>query len=483
MKKYFRKSRLLLMIVFFMAHSFTVVGAEDVGSWSNKASLLTARANFGVAKANGKIYALGGWDDTILFDTVEEYDPITNAWSTKANMPTARCAFGTAEYNGKIYAIGGGNLTDNNLDTVEEYDPITDTWTAKASMPTGRNYLSVIEANGKIYAMGGKNAGSILNTVEEYNPITDTWITKASMPTPRHYFAIAEYQDKIYAISGYNTICQPTMTVDEYDPQTDTWTSKASLPTYGSEAGEVNGKIYFCGSDNKLYEYDIEADNWIKKNNIPFTRTYKGVVKANGELYVIGGQISGGGVLDVVYAYTPPSTVITVDVPLNLVAQASDTSISLNWDAVPDADSYTILRSTTSGTVDVIIASGITATTYTDTNVTPGVTYYYVVRAVKNGQESADSNIASSMIEDNSNNNDNNRALLLIKLLDENDKEYDLTKTDVDAFMNWYTDRSTGQETAYYVFTKDYNAGPYVSRKDYITYDKIICIEVNEYTK
>ncbi len=41
-----------------------------------------------------------------------------------------------------------------------------------------------------------------------------------------------------------------------------------------------------------------------------------------------------------------------------------------------DADSYTILRSTTSGTIDTVIASNITETTYTDTNVTPGVTYY-----------------------------------------------------------------------------------------------------------
>ncbi len=49
--------------------------------------------------------------------------------------------------------------------------------------------------------------------------------------------------------------------------------------------------------------------------------------------------------------------------------------------------------------------------------------------------------------------------------------------------MNWYFDRGAGQGAAYYVFAKDFNVAPYVSRKDYITYDKIICIEVNEYIK
>ncbi|QUH30771.1 fibronectin type III domain-containing protein [Vallitalea guaymasensis] len=162
--------------------------------------------------------------------------------------------------------------------------------------------------------------------------------------------------------------------------------------------------------------------------------------------------------------------------PSNLIASPSNEHVKLTWNATDKAESYTILKSTTSSSIDTVIASNVTDTTYIDNDVEPGVTYYYVVRAVKDGVESTDSNVASAMIEKN-----NNRALLLIKLLDENDKEYDLPISDVDTFMNWYFERGEGQGPAYYVFNKSFNVGPYLSRKDYITYNKIICIEVNEY--
>ena len=47
-------------------------------------------------------------------------------------MPTSRVGFGVVSANnGKIYAIGGYN--DYSLSTVEEYDPATDTWATRAS--------------------------------------------------------------------------------------------------------------------------------------------------------------------------------------------------------------------------------------------------------------------------------------------------------------------------------------------------------------
>ncbi|MCT4686842.1 Ig-like domain-containing protein [Vallitalea sp.] len=87
------------------------------------------------------------------------------------------------------------------------------------------------------------------------------------------------------------------------------------------------------------------------------------------------------------------------DIPLNLTAVPSNPNITLNWDVVDGADNYTILRSTTSSAVDTVIASNITETTYIDANVEPGVTYYYVVRAVKDGAESPNSSEVSAIIK------------------------------------------------------------------------------------
>ena len=54
---------------------------------------------------------------------------------------------------------------------------------------------------------------------------------------------------------------------------------------------------------------------------------------------------------------------------------------------------------------------------------------------------------------------------------------------DVDTFIEWYADRADGNGDSYYVFSKDYNVGPFVSRTDYIAFDKILQFEVMEYTE
>ena len=89
----------------------------------------------------------------------------------------------------------------------------------------------------------------------------------------------------------------------------------------------------------------------------------------------------------------------SVSKPKNLTAIPSTNSITLNWDAVDNADSYVILRSNTAGTIGAIIASDITDTIYVDNDVEVGETYYYVVKAIKDGEESNNSNEANATVK------------------------------------------------------------------------------------
>jgi hypothetical protein len=68
-----------------------------------------------------------------------------------------------------------------------------------------------------------------------------------------------------------------------------------------------------------------------------------------------------------------------------LTAVAISGQVGLVWDAAPGAVSYTIARSTTSGGPYTTITSGVIGTTYTDTGLTDGTTYYYVITAVNAG--------------------------------------------------------------------------------------------------
>src|SRR4029077_8629209 len=71
---------------------------------------------------------------------------------------------------------------------------------------------------------------------------------------------------------------------------------------------------------------------------------------------------------------------------------------TLTWNAASGAVSYNVKRSTTSGGTYTTIstAGAVTTTSYPDTGLTNGTTYYYVVSAVNGAGESANSTEASA---------------------------------------------------------------------------------------
>ncbi len=77
----------------------------------------------------------------------------------------------------------------------------------------------------------------------------------------------------------------------------------------------------------------------------------------------------------------------------------SSSEIDLTWNASTSSCSgitYTVFRSTTSGSTGTQITSGVAATSYHDTTVSAGTTYYYEVEGVNAGGTSGLSNQASA---------------------------------------------------------------------------------------
>ncbi|MGO8671501.1 MAG: fibronectin type III domain-containing protein [Capsulimonadaceae bacterium] len=69
--------------------------------------------------------------------------------------------------------------------------------------------------------------------------------------------------------------------------------------------------------------------------------------------------------------------------PTGLTPTAGNASVSLNWNASSGATSYNVYRATaTGGEGTTAYATGLTATSYSDTAVTNGTTYFYTVAAV-----------------------------------------------------------------------------------------------------
>jgi fibronectin type 3 domain-containing protein len=77
--------------------------------------------------------------------------------------------------------------------------------------------------------------------------------------------------------------------------------------------------------------------------------------------------------------------------PQGLTAAAGNTQDTLQWNAVDFASGYTLKRATVSGGPYTTVASNLNVTNYTDTGLTNGTTYYYVVTAANLGGESVNS--------------------------------------------------------------------------------------------
>ncbi|MGN6370532.1 MAG: LamG-like jellyroll fold domain-containing protein [Phycisphaerae bacterium] len=110
--------------------------------------------------------------------------------------------------------------------------------------------------------------------------------------------------------------------------------------------------------------------------------------------YVVSAEDAGG---DSHYSVEASATALpTFPTSVNDLSAlpGTDHTILLAWSASPDAASYTISRATAADGTYTTIASGITTNSYSDTTLTDGNAYYYVVDAVNMAGTSDDSNVA-----------------------------------------------------------------------------------------
>jgi hypothetical protein len=83
------------------------------------------------------------------------------------------------------------------------------------------------------------------------------------------------------------------------------------------------------------------------------------------------------------------------EAPTDLIAAGGNGRVSLTWTLSSWASGYNVHRSAASGGPCSVVAANVRYTYYEDAELTNGVTYFYVVRAVKAIGQSGDSNEAS----------------------------------------------------------------------------------------
>jgi len=125
--------------------------------------------------------------------------------------------------------------------------------------------------------------------------------------------------------------------------------------------------------------------------------TDKTVTNGTKYFYVVSAQNAAGESANSnEVSATPTGGATPPPVPTLATPTAGNNQVSLSWSASAGASTYNVKRTLTSGANYAVVASGLTATSFTDTTVTNGTKYFYVVSAQNAAGESPNSNEVSA---------------------------------------------------------------------------------------
>ena len=227
---------------------------------------------------NGKLYVFGGYggSSTDCLNYTQIYDPSTNSWSQGATMPTARWGAAAAAYGGKIYVFGGrlGSIAASNK--CEIYNVGNNSWTTGTNLPVAQdNGIMAVTVGSKIYLFR-------YQYVYEFDPAGNgglgTYTAKTAPPSSaRKKWANCAYvnvggQDRIYIIGGSTSSEVYTDTNYYYMPRSNTWSAAQATAPYNAHGVTrdnpvYNGKIYYGLGYNAsfyscLFYYNPSTNIW-----------------------------------------------------------------------------------------------------------------------------------------------------------------------------------------------------------------------------
>jgi len=306
----------------------TSEGQIAPGSWVTLAPMPSARQELATAALNGKIYVIGGFENSVSSNTVAVYDPATNTWASAQPIPVPNDHNSAAVAAGKLYSFGG------HSQAAFVYEPVSNTWSAVAPMNSLHDATPAVGViNDKIYVAGGVNpAGMSTQGVEVYDPAANTWTNVASMRVARNHLAGGVSNGKFYAVGGRGSTDAPTA-LEVYDPQTNAWSTLADMPTgrSGIAAGVVNGELYVFGGEtpNRVHgqveAYNPSSNTWRSLPSMPTPRHGIWASVIGRTIYLPGGATEPAfAATDVNEAFTVGSTAMLANISTRAFVQTEN---------------------------------------------------------------------------------------------------------------------------------------------------------------
>ncbi len=251
---------------------------------------------------------------------------------------------------------------------------ITLTWTASAGA-TGYNVKRATTSGGPYTQLAaptsnGYTDSSVTNGTTYYYVVSATNSTGESANSP-----------EVSATPSAPSVAPPAPTNLTATPGnaivTLTWTASAGATGYNVKRATTSGGPYT--------QLAAPTSNGYTDSSVTNGTTYYYVVSATNS--------TGESANSPEVSATPSAPSVAPAAPTNLAATPGNAIVTLTWTASAGATGYNVKRATTSGGPYTQLAqlSAAASSGYTDSSVTNGTTYYYVVSATNSTGESANS--------------------------------------------------------------------------------------------
>ena len=299
-----------------------VYNTDSRSEWVYTTPMQETRKNASAAALDGKIYVLGGENATGSLKTFAVYDTEKKTWESLPEYPGTEsgiCRAAVFAYNNEIYVIGGQTdtgVTAKLLKSVYAYNTETRQWQKKADLAEGRTNLAYACSKDKIYVCS--KAGTT-DQAEIYDIKTDTWET-AVLPDTSAVIAAASVDNRVFVLKedGEKMFWQEYLPEDNLFEDVGTVCPFAASDIYGTPV-VISGKIYMAKTEEtkEVLVYDAYSDEWSRISDMNLTKKDSMLAASGNDIYSIGGELAGFGVLDTVEQYTVKVQTTTKQMAVN----------------------------------------------------------------------------------------------------------------------------------------------------------------------
>ena len=299
-----------------------IYSADSQSEWVYQTPMLKTRKNASSVTVNDKIYVLGGENEQGACKSFAAYDTKKKVWEELPEYPgseTGICKASLISYKNEIYVIGGQTGTGANaaaLKHIYVFNAESKKWTTKADMKEARTNLATAVCGGKVYVFSKAGATDKLDV---YDLDADTW-ESAVMPgtstilgavcVDNRIFVLKEEGEGIYWV--------------EYLPEDNAFEEAGIVCPYTTSDHfatpvVISGKIYMVKETEtkNVFVYDAYSDEWSEISAMNLTKKESLFSACENELYSIGGEMTGFGVLDVVEQYIIKGQTIKKQMTIN----------------------------------------------------------------------------------------------------------------------------------------------------------------------